>query len=89
MPRNARSPSHNSTTRKYRPLQKPLMTEREARIYLRDFPTKVAIESGLPGGGDGPQDAFRHLIFAAEMVRLYGNSGSAVAQLRETGAWAK
>ena len=69
--------------------RKPNYLESDAETYLRDYPTMVAIASGLPGGADGPQDAYRHLIFAAEMVRLYGIKGSAVAQLRETGAWAK
>ena len=53
--------------------------------YLENFPEQVAEASGLPGPNGGPQDAYRHLIFASEAVRLFGRPiGLALVQLRET-----
>src|SRR6476660_4262547 len=40
--------------------------------FVRSPALRAAQESGLPGLGDGPADAFRHVLLAAELTRRYG-----------------
>lgn len=35
-----------------------------------------SVESQLPGREGGPADAYRHLIWAAELTRLYGEDAA-------------
>lgn len=45
-----------------------------------------AQHSGLPGAGGGAQDAYRHILIAAELIRQFGpNLGSKFAQAHEAG----
>jgi hypothetical protein len=48
--------------------------EVEGKDFARDPAIYAAIESGLPGREDGPADAFRHMVLAAELSRRYGVS---------------
>jgi hypothetical protein len=42
--------------------------------FAADPARHAATESGLPGIEDGPADAFRHMVLAAELTRRYGAS---------------
>ena len=45
---------------------------------------KAASESGLPSRIDGPGDAFRHLVWAAELTRRFGpQTASIILHLHE------
>lgn len=37
-----------------------------------NFASTESKVSGLPGRIDGPADAYRHILWAAELTRLYG-----------------
>lgn len=39
---------------------------------VRDFASKEAVASGLPGQDQGPADAYRHLLGIAELSRRVG-----------------
>ena len=41
-------------------------------IALGDTLDKEAKETGLPGQRNGPQDPYRHALFAGELTRRYG-----------------
>lgn len=42
--------------------------------FAKDPALYAAIDSALPGLEDGPADAFRHMVWAAELTRRYGAS---------------
>lgn len=48
--------------------------ELEGKDFAKDPALYAAIDSRLPGLEDGPADAFRHMVWAAELTRLYGAS---------------
>lgn len=39
---------------------------------IKESVSRIGIDSGLPGHVSGPQDAFRHIVGAAELTRIYG-----------------
>jgi hypothetical protein len=48
--------------------------EVEGKDFAADPALYAAIDSELPGLEDAPADAFRHMVLAAELTRLYGAS---------------
>ena len=46
----------------------------EENGFVKDPAIHAALESGLPGVVNGPADAIRHVILAAELTRRYGSS---------------
>ncbi len=41
-------------------------------FFISDVATSESVSSQLPGRENGPADAYRHLVWAAEMTRRFG-----------------
>lgn len=61
---------------------------RAVAVQVRNFATREAELSGLPGQAEGPADAYRHLVGVAELSRRTGPLlAFAMAEQNEQNSW--